>query len=212
MRITHFLSVLGCWRFFNHFSPIFLKYFVLVWDRALCWVFTALWQSLTSSICSIVYPVLKWKYNHLLKCMRDRKNLWTLKLCSLSFGWGKQNELPHVKTSKMTVRPVKTRISLGIRPIWSESSVCAQWVAKDPSFLHADSEDSDQTGWMTRLIWVFAIAHSHFVGFVMRQLKLNTPGVGWETHVIYDNIFDIIKLSKATGMKCFVFLENWQVH
>ena len=33
---------------------------------------------------------------------------------------------------------------------------CAQWVAKDPSFLHADSEDSDQTGWMTRLIWVFA--------------------------------------------------------
>ena len=23
---------------------------------------------------------------------------------------------------------------------------CAQWVAKDPSFLHADSEDSDQTG------------------------------------------------------------------
>ena len=29
---------------------------------------------------------------------------------------------------------------------------CAQWVAKDPSFLHADSEDSDQTG----RIWVFA--------------------------------------------------------
>ena len=25
--------------------------------------------------------------------------------------------------------------------IWSESSLCAQWVAKDPSFLHADSED-----------------------------------------------------------------------
>ena len=26
------------------------------------------------------------------------------------------------------------------------------WVAKDPSFLHADSEDSDQTGRMPRLI------------------------------------------------------------
>ena len=39
---------------------------------------------------------------------------------------------------------------------WSESSQCAQWVAKDPSFLHADSEDSDQTGRMPRLIWVFA--------------------------------------------------------
>ena len=43
-----------------------------------------------------------------------------------------------------------------IRPVWSESSLCAQWVAKDPSFLHADSEDSDQTGRMPRLIWVFA--------------------------------------------------------
>ena len=50
----------------------------------------------------------------------------------------------------------KTQISLGIRPVWSESSLCAQWVAKDPSFLHADSEDSDQTGRMPRLIWVFA--------------------------------------------------------
>ena len=56
----------------------------------------------------------------------------------------------------MNVRPAKTQISLGIRPVWSESSLCTQWVAKDPSFLHADSEDSDQTGWMPRLIWVFA--------------------------------------------------------
>ena len=32
------------------------------------------------------------------------------------------------------------------------SSLNAQWVAKDPSFLHADSEDSDQTGRMPRLI------------------------------------------------------------
>ena len=37
-----------------------------------------------------------------------------------------------------------------------ESSLCAQWVAKDPSFLHAHSEDSGQTGRMARLIWVFA--------------------------------------------------------
>ena len=34
----------------------------------------------------------------------------------------------------------------------SESSLCTEWVAKDPSFLHADSEDSDQTGQMPRLI------------------------------------------------------------
>ena len=67
-----------------------------------------------------------------------------------------QNEPRHDKTYKMSVRPAKTQISLCIRPVWSESSLCAQWVAKDPSFLHADSEDSDETGRMPRLIWVFA--------------------------------------------------------
>ena len=65
-------------------------------------------------------------------------------------------EPPHVKTNKMTVRPAKTQISLGIRPVWSESSLCAQWIAKETSFLNADSEDSGQTGRMPRLIWVFA--------------------------------------------------------
>ena len=62
----------------------------------------------------------------------------------------------HDKTNKVSVRPAKTQISLGIRPIWSESSLCAQWVAKGQSFLHADREDSDQNGRMSRLIWVFA--------------------------------------------------------
>ena len=57
------------------------------------------------------------------------------------------------------------QISLGICPVWSASSLCAQWVAKDPRFLHADSEDSDQTGQMPRLIWVFAGHTCHFVGF-----------------------------------------------
>ena len=62
----------------------------------------------------------------------------------------------HEKTNKMSVRPAKIQISLCIRPVWPESSLCAQWVAKDPSFLHADSEDSDETGRKPRLIWVFA--------------------------------------------------------
>ena len=61
-------------------------------------------------------------------------------------------------------------ISLCIRTIWSEFSLCSQWVAKDPSFLHADSKDSDQTGWMPRPIWVFTGHTCHFVGFVMRWL------------------------------------------
>ena len=73
-------------------------------------------------------------------------------------------EPQHDKTNKVTVRPAKTQMSLGIRPIWSESSLCAEWVAKDPRFLHADSEDSDQTDLSLR--W----ARSHFVGFVMSRL------------------------------------------
>ena len=48
-----------------------------------------------------------------------------------------------------------------LRSAWAsaqsdQSLLCAQWVAKDRSFLHANSEDSDQTGRMPRLIWVFA--------------------------------------------------------
>ena len=59
-----------------------------------------------------------------------------------------KHDPPHDKTNKITVRPAKTQTSLGILPVWSESSQCAQWVAKDPGFLHANSEDSDRTGRM----------------------------------------------------------------
>ena len=76
----------------------------------------------------------------------------------------------HDKTNKMSVRPSKTQISLGICPVWSESWHCAQWVAKDQSFLHADSKD-----WS---VWADAQAdlslpwaHTHFVGFVMLWLN-----------------------------------------
>ena len=74
------------------------------------------------------------------------------------------------KPTKWHVHPAKTQISLGIRPVWTESSLCAYWVAKDHSFLQADSEDSDQTGRMPRLIWVFAGRTCHFVSFVTMRL------------------------------------------
>ena len=50
------------------------------------------------------------------------------------------------KPTKWSVCPAKTQISLGIRPVWPESSLCAQWEAKDPRFLHAVRKDSDQSG------------------------------------------------------------------
>ena len=108
-------------------------------------------------------------------------------------------EPPHDKTNKMTVRPAKTQISLGIRPVWSESSLCAHWVAKGPSFLHADSEDSDQTGRMPRLIWVFdgrnaiMLVLSRGGSFVFQTVAmvLNWPIKGWEkttTKKTYNNL------------------------
>ena len=79
------------------------------------------------------------------------------------------------KTNKMACVPAMTQISLGICPVWSESSLCTQWVAKDLGFLPGDCKDSDQTGRMPRLIWVFAGRICHFVGFVMRRLKWPGP-------------------------------------
>ena len=60
------------------------------------------------------------------------------------------------KTNKVTVRPAKTRISLGFHPVWSESSM-STWRNLGSLATHwAHSEDSDQTGQVPRLIWVFA--------------------------------------------------------
>ena len=78
------------------------------------------------------------------------------------------------QNNKMTVCPTKTQITLSIRPVLSEASLCTQWVAKEPSFLHADSKDSDQTGPMHRLI--FAGHTCHFIRFVMRRLKFENFG------------------------------------
>ena len=81
------------------------------------------------------------------------------------------NEPPRDKTNKMACAPSEDSDQPGHPPSLTRVFACAQWVAKDTSFLHADTEDSNQTGRMPRLIWVFAGRTCHFVGFVMRRLK-----------------------------------------
>ena len=67
------------------------------------------------------------------------------------------------KPTKWHVRPVKTQISLGIRPVWSESSLSA-WRKLGSLATHwVHSEDSDQTERMSRLIWVFAGRTCHLL-------------------------------------------------
>ena len=91
------------------------------------------------------------------------------------------------------MRPAKTQISLGIRPVWTELSLCAQWVAKDPIFLHADSKDFDQTARMCRLICAFVVRIWYkqvFLwcgSYVWRKLSINFHQIssicfrGWMT-------------------------------
>ena len=95
------------------------------------------------------------------------------------------------------MRPAETQISLGIHPVWSESSLCTQWVAKELSFLHADSEDSDQTRGMPRLIWVFARRTGHFVGFVMRRLNC----FYWDCSLHLPKKFSMIKMNQIHLLK-----------
>ena len=74
------------------------------------------------------------------------------------------------KPTKWHVRPAKTQISLGIRPVWSESSLSA-WRNHGPLATHwAHSEDwSDCTDAQADLSLRWA--HIYFVGFVMSWLK-----------------------------------------
>ena len=75
------------------------------------------------------------------------------------------------KSTKWYMRLAKTQINLGIRPVWSESSLSARRKLRSLATHWAHSEDSDQTRRMPRLIWVFPGRTCHFVGFVMMRLK-----------------------------------------
>ena len=60
------------------------------------------------------------------------------------------------KPIKWHMCPANTQISLGISPVWSDF-LLSTWRKFGSLATHwAHSEDSDQTGWIPRLIWVFA--------------------------------------------------------
>ena len=114
-----------------------------------------------------------------------------------------REDMSHLMTkpTKWHVRPIKTQFSLGIHSVCSEPTLCVQWVAK----LHADSEDSDQIGRMTRLIWVFAglLALSwdcsymhlcvHWFNYQSNNCILNICRIKWSImsecilHIMYEN-------------------------
>ena len=52
------------------------------------------------------------------------------------------------KPAKWYVRPLETQISLGVRPVWSESLLSTWWSTGSSATHWAHWEDSDQTGQM----------------------------------------------------------------
>ena len=119
-------------------GPNSVRVYLTVWDMA-CMDESAKQISTTVLIENTQNSLVSF-----VKLILNSSALWRLlshRMCGLQ----------HDKTNKMSVRSAKTQISLGIHPVWSESSRCPQWVDKDPH-----SEDSDRTGQMPRLIWVFA--------------------------------------------------------
>ena len=83
----------------------------------------------------------------------------------------KVNEPPHDKANKMTVHPAKTQTSLGIRPVWSESSLSA-WKNLGSLATHwAHIEDSDQTG-CTATLLVLSCGSSNQSPWEMGQKEL----------------------------------------
>ena len=110
-------------------------------------------------------------------------------------------EPPRDKTNNVVVRPAKTLIRLGICPVWLESSLSA-WRKLGSLATHwAHSEDSDQTGRMPRLIWVFA-------GRTLTSLVLSRGGSIYfmfqgntAIHYAVSNCnFEIVSLLLDTGM------------
>ena len=96
------------------------------------------------------------------------------------------------------------KISLRIRPVWSESSLSA-WRKLGSLATHwTHSKDFDQTGRMPRLIWVFAGCTSHFVGFVVRWL---IPYMHPLRKHAYSNILKILppKIQNFQIKKSYIF-------
>ena len=67
----------------------------------------------------------------------------------------------------------------------AQRRLCTQWVAKSARFFMRTAK-TDQTGQMPRLICIFLLRISHFVGFVMRLLTY------WMKFLVYDVLFFIL--------------------
>ena len=105
--------------------------------RLICAFVVCIWQ--VFSWCGSILTGLEW-FSH-----------WTFRKFHHIWAWAWQNP-----KKKITSAPCKASDQPGHPPSWSVS-----WLSTFPT---EGPLDSDQTGWMTRLIWVFA-GHMLFCSF-----------------------------------------------
>ena len=84
--------------------------------------------------------------------------------------WWKYCPLVQLVAHQIWAAAWQNQLSLKCAQRRQETSLCTQRIANDPMYLHTDSEGSDQTGLMPRLIWVFIGRTDHLFCFVMMQL------------------------------------------
>ena len=94
--------------------------------------------------------------------------------------------------SRLMTKPTKWHV----RPVWSESSLSAWRKLRSLATHWAHSEDSDQTGRMPRLIWVFA-------GRTVISLVLSWGGC---YHFVTKSILHVLFSNGSDSFKC-----QWQI-
>ena len=109
--------------------------------------------------------------------------------------------------------PGKTQISLGIRPVWSQSSLSA-WRKLGSLATHwAHSEDSEQTGRMPRLSWVFNGRTGHIVGFVVLQLRYKVMKGEYQPECLLRNVkyclWNVWSLPSPPEINTEIWAASW---
>ena len=112
---------------------------------------------------------MSWGHASNMKCspfylLRESEGWWLIETAAYRY------EPRHDKANKVSERPAKTQICLGIRPVWSESSLYAWRKLWSLATQWAHSEDSDQTG-RTLTLLVLSCRGSYSVPVLVLQGK-----------------------------------------
>ena len=123
--------------------------------------------------------------------------------------------------------PLKTQISLGFHPVWSESSLCALCIAKDPKLLQADSKDwSDWVDAQADLSTCICWAHRSFCWFCHTQAQkeilwrghhcmniggVTLKGLDWILMCLGQSLNWLVILSKKKRKKTKQFIKKLMI-